>query len=127
MADIDFQIVPYNKEARKSLPTLRLLRRAGQPELRATLSVAGMIGDCHYVEIYTNKAKNMIKLVPVKVPTAFARSVSCDLIAAVHIAGASALIDTLEYKLGKYVLVDNLTFKYAGIFTPTNNSKGKDV
>ena len=112
--ETDFTIVPYKNGARPSLPNLKLLLRQDRPGLKTTLSVIGLIGECHYVEIYANRAKDTIKLVPVKIPTAYARSVTCDAVSHGFIAGANVLINELGYKLGKYEQVDRLTFKYAG-------------
>ena len=92
--ETDFTIVPYKNGARPSLPNLKLLLRQDRPVLKTTLSVIGLIA--------------------VKIPTAYARSVTCDAVSHGFIAGANVLINELGYKLGKYEQVDGLTFKYAG-------------
>lgn len=107
-----FEIVPFDKHHRERLPNLQIVNRGVKsPEIKATLSVLGLIGDCHYVEIFANKSRTAIKLIPVKKQTAFSRGVASDMISHCRIAGGSKLVE-MGYKFGKYDMVAPMVFKY---------------
>lgn len=77
-----FEIVPFNSHSRERLPNLQIIDRgySHSPEIKATLSVLGMIGKCHYVELFVNKSRTSIKIVPVENQTAYSRGVASDMV-----------------------------------------------
>ena len=116
----EYTIIPFTKHFKESKPRLFLQKRPNfSPEIKITLSALGEIGANDYVEMYMNESKTKIKLVPVKKPTVYARSVTTDAIAWGRIGGANMLIE-LGYKTGIYEMEANLEFKYK-----TANSKPK--
>ncbi len=120
-----FEIIPFTQHATESLPRLFLQKRPGKsPELKTSLSVLKHIGANDYVEIYSNKSKNLIKLVPIEKQTAYSRSVKTDAISWGRIGGASKLVE-MGYQLGIYEMTEPLVFKFKRKY-PTPPIKGKD-
>lgn len=110
----DWEILPAYKHAKENKPAVYLVNRPGHSaEFKGHIAILAYIGQALYVEIFVNKARDTIRLIPVTKQSAYARNVTSDFKTHVRIGGGQLLREHFEMPFGKYVMTKPLTFKKA--------------